>query len=47
MLNFLWVMEFISGRRLTEQRKQFLQTNDKLYEGVELPAKNIRSLTEH
>ena len=39
-------MEFISGR-FTKQRKQFLQANDKLYEGVELPTKNIRSSTEH
>ena len=38
-------MEFISGRRLTKQ--QFLQANDKLYEGVELPTKNIRTSTEH
>ena len=38
-------MEFISGRHLTKQRKQFLQANDKLYEGVELPTKNIRSST--
>ena len=30
-----------------QQRKQFLQANDKLYEGVELPTKNIRSSTEH
>ena len=37
-------MEFISG---TKQHKQFLQENDKLYEGVELPTKNIRSSTEH
>ena len=34
-------MEFISGRHFTKQRKQFLQANDKLYEGVELPTKNI------
>ena len=40
-------MEFISGRHLTKQRKQFLQANDKLYEGVELPTKNIRSSPEH
>ena len=40
-------MEFISGRYFTEQRKQFLQANEKLYEGVELPTKNIRSSTEH
>ena len=38
-------MEFISERRLTKQ--QFLQENDKQYEGVELPTKNIRSSTEH
>ena len=38
-------MEFISGRHFTKQRKQFLQANDKLYEGVELPTKNIRSST--
>ena len=40
-------MEFISGRHLTKQRKQLLQANDKLYEGIELPTKNIRSSTEH
>ena len=40
-------MEFISGRSFTKQRKQFLQGNDKLYEGMELPTKNIRSSTEH
>ena len=40
-------MEFISGRHFTKQRKQFLETNGKLYEGVELPTKNIRSSTEH
>ena len=40
-------MKFISERRLTEQRKQFLQANDKLYEGTELPTRNIRSSTEH
>ena len=34
-------MEFISGRHLTKQRKQFLQANDKLYEGVELPTKTL------
>ena len=38
-------MEFILGRHFTKQRKQFLQANDKLYEGVELPTKNIRSST--
>ena len=40
-------MEFISRRSFTKQHKQFLQENDKLYEGVELPAKNIRSSTEY
>ena len=40
-------MEIISERHITKQRKQFLQANDKLYEGVELPTKNIRSSTEH
>ena len=40
-------MKFISGRHFTKQRKQFLQANNKLYEGVELPTKNIRSSTEH
>ena len=40
-------MEFISGRRFTKQRKQFLQTNNKLYKGIELPTKNIISSTEH
>ena len=28
-------------------KQQFLQANDKLYEGVELPTKNIRSSTKH
>ena len=40
-------MEFISGRSFTKQRKQLLQVNDKLYEGMELPTKNIRSSTDH
>ena len=40
-------MEFISGRHLTKQRKKFLQVNDKLYEGMKLPTKNVRSSTEH
>ena len=40
-------MEFISGRNFTKQRKNLLQTKDKLYEGVELPTQNIRSSTEH
>ena len=40
-------MEFISGRRFTKQRKQFLQANGKLYEGIALPTKIIRPSTEH
>ena len=40
-------MEFILGKHFTKQCKQLLQANDKLYEGVELPTKNIRSSTEH
>ena len=40
-------MEFISGRHLTKQRKQILQANQKLYEGMGLPTKNIRPSTEH
>ena len=40
-------MEFISGRHFTKQRKQILQANDKLYEGMELPTKNITPPTEH
>ena len=48
MQNFFgWNVEFISGRRLTKQRKQFLQANDELYEGVGLPTKNIKSSSEH
>ena len=40
-------MKFISERLLTKQREQFLQANDKLYEGVELPTKTIRLSTKH
>ena len=40
-------METIPRRHFTKQRKQFLQGNDKLYEGMELPTKIIRSSTEH
>ena len=40
-------MEFISGRHLTKQRRQFLQANDKLYKDIELPTKNIRFSLEH
>ena len=36
-------METIPRRSFTKQRKQFLQANDKLYEDMELPTKNIRS----
>ena len=50
--NFLRViqmilMEFIAGRFFTKQRKQLLQANDKLYEGVELRTKNIRFSPEY
>ena len=37
-------MEIISERHITKQRKQFLQANDKLYEGVELPTKKTLDL---
>ena len=40
-------METIPRRSFTKQRKQFSLANDKMYEGVELPIKNIRSSTEH
>ena len=40
-------MEFISRRSFTKQRRQLVQENDKLYEGMELPTKNIRPSTEH
>ena len=42
---FEWYMEFISRRSFTKQ--QLLQANDKLYGGIELHTKNIRSSTEH
>ena len=38
-------MEFILERLLNKQ--QFLQVNDKLHEGVEIPTRNIRFSTEH
>ena len=38
-------VELISGRSFTKQRKKFLQSNDKLCDGMELPTKNIRSST--
>ena len=44
---FRGYLETISERGFTKQRKQFLQENDKLYEGVELPTKNIRSSSKH
>ena len=31
----------------TKKSKQFLQANDKLYGGMKLPTKNIRSSSEH
>ena len=40
-------MEFISGGHFTKQRKQFLQTNDKLCKGAELHTKNIRPSNKH
>ena len=40
-------LEFIPGTFFTRQRKQLLQANDKLYEDMVLPTKNIRSSTEH
>ena len=40
-------VEFISGRHFTKRRKQLLQANYKLHEGMELPTKNIRSSTEY
>ena len=40
-------MEFIAGRSFTKQRKQVLQPNDKLYEGMELHTKSIRFSPEH
>ena len=40
-------MEFIGGRPFTKQRKQLLQSNDKLYEGMRLTTKNIRFSPEH
>ena len=44
MQNFLWV---IYGIYLRKTPYQTTQVNDKLYEGVELPIKNIRSSTKH
>ena len=39
-------METIPRRSFTKQRKQFLQENDKLYEGMELPTPNIKPSSE-
>ena len=39
-------METVSERSFTKQLQQFLQANDKIYEGMKLPSKNIRSSTE-
>ena len=39
-------METIPRRHFTKQRKQFLQANDKLYEGMELPTPNIKPSSE-
>ena len=44
---FRGYLETISERGFTKQRKQFLQENDKLYEGMELTTKNIRSSSKH
>ena len=40
-------MKTISGRSFTKQRRQLLQANEKLYQGIELPTKNIRPSTGH
>ena len=40
-------METILRRHFTKQCKELLQAYDKLYEGVELPTKNIRFSLEH
>ena len=39
-------MEFIAGRSFTKQRKQFLQGNDKLYNGMKFHKKNMRPSPE-
>ena len=44
-LNDIW--NLFHGDTLHKQRNQFLQANDKLYKGRELPTKNIRSSPEH
>ena len=45
--NHLCVEEFTKMCNVMFVRNQFLQVNDKLYEGVELPTKNISYSTEH
>ena len=37
-------MEFAAGRSFTKQRKQLLQANDKLYEGMEIDTKKYQVL---
>ena len=44
MHNFLWV---IYGIYFRKTRYQTTQANDKLYERMELPTKNIRVSVEH
>ena len=46
--HFLWMIYGIYFRETPYQTTQaILQANDKLYEGVGLPTKNIRSSSEH
>ena len=45
MQNFLWVMHGTYFRETPYQTT--MQANNKLYESMELPTKNIRSSTEH
>ena len=48
MQNFLWIIYGNYSKKIFYQKcRQCLQANDKLYEGVELPTKNIRSSTKH
>ena len=37
-------MEFAAGRSFIKQRKQLLQANDKLYEGMEIHTKKYQVL---
>ena len=39
-------MEFISGMFFTKQRKQIFQVSNKLYEGMELHTKNIKTIKQ-